>query len=172
MINYQTLKQTHHNGAPPSNAVILALSCQIRLEKGLPEVKAGLQFNKSDYSYEQENGRHHLAKNTYRLENGEVCTLTEAATQLGLSEARTTELFTRYCNRYTVVHKNHGINAEGNKFKTPDGTASTLKDLSKYYGCSESSISRYYSAASGDYIAANKKLQSMADKRALIEKAT
>ncbi|MBL4797206.1 MAG: hypothetical protein JKY50_07320 [Oleispira sp.] len=170
MINYQQLKQTQHNGALLSNAVIFALSCQIRLEEGEPEVKAGLEFDKSEYSYEQENGRHHLAKNTYRLADGEICTSREAATQLGLSEARTIDLFTRYCNRWSIVHKNHGINAQGNKYKTADGASSTIKDLSKLYGYSQASISRYFSAADGDYIAANKNLKEMADKRAAADK--
>lgn len=169
MIDYQLLKQAQYNGSPLSPAVIFALSCQIRLKEGEPEVKAGLEFSQSDCRYEQENDRHHLAKNIYRLNNGEICTLTEAAAQLELSETRTTDLFTRYCNRWSIIHKNHGVNAVGNKFKTPDGKPSSLKDLAELYGYSEGSISRYFSAAGGDYIQANRNLKEISDKRAAKE---
>lgn len=147
-------------------AVNLAQYCLTRLAAGEPETKAGYKFDKSEYSYELENQRHHLAKNIYRTATGEICTLTEAATQLQLSETRTTELFTRYCNRWSIVYKNHGVNGVGNKFKTADGAPSTLKDLSEIYGYSEASISRHFSKANGDYIKANKKLKELADKRA------
>lgn len=150
-------------------AINLAQSCIDRINAGEPKTKAGYHFDKSDYSYEQENGQHHLAKNIYRLATGEICTLAEAAAQLQISESRTTDLFTRYCNRWSIVHKNHGINATGNKFKTTDGKPTTLKDLAKQYGYSEGSISRYFSAAGGDYIAANKNLKAMSDKRAAKE---
>jgi len=167
MINYQQLKQAQSNGSPLPHAVFFPLSCQVRLEEGEPEVKAGLYFEKSEHSYEKKNvTHHHLSKNIYRLANGEICTLTEAAAQLELSESRTTDLFTRYCNRWSTVHKNHGVNGAGNKFKTPDGKPSTLIELGKLYGYSEASISRYFSEAGGDYILANEKLKKMSDERA------
>ena len=158
------INSEQHNTQPM--AVSFAQACLSRLAAGEPETKAGYKFDKSEYSYELENARHHLAKNIYRTATGEVCTLTEAATQLQLSETRTTELFSRYCNRWSIVYKNHGINGVGNKFKTADGIPSTLKDLSEIYGYSEASISRHFSKVDGDYIKANKILKELADKRA------
>jgi hypothetical protein len=144
-------------------AVILALQCLNRIKRGPLAVHGSIEFAETDY---QESTRHHAAKNVYRLADGTISTCAAVAKQLELTESRTIELFTRYNNRYTIIHKNHGAQNKSQQFRTPNGHAATLKDLAEIYQYTDASISRVYAQHKGEHVPANAALKEKAIGRA------
>ena len=158
-MNNKILQQTQRLGRetlPP--AVQFALACRIRNKEDEPEVKGAYAFDKSDFSYEQEDGKHHRAKNEYKTPEGVKCRIKEAAKCLGLSETRTSVLFTKYASDYKHIYANYG-KARGNmNYKTDQGEPTTAQAISDHYKIVSSTVFKIYKVNNNDYLKANAEL--------------
>lgn len=150
-------------------AISLAHYCIARIQKSELKTSGVLEFTKTNREEEIANGSRETktGKNIYKLPDGTLCTLKDAAAALQASETYTCTLFSKYKSRYTIIYKNHGPASQNTKYKTPDGKKATIEHLAKLYNYSETSISRIWTECDGDYIAANAKLKYNSEKRAM-----
>ena len=154
IMNNKILSQTQRlgrNTLPP--AVQLAIACRIRSEAGEPEVKGAYAFDKSDYSYDQERNKGPI--NKYVTPKGVKCSLAECSAHLGLSETRTSVLFSQHHSDYELIYSTYGKARNQMDFKTDQGEKTSAPALAKYYGVTPSTISRAYKRANNDYLIAN-----------------
>lgn len=144
------------NTLPP--AVQFALACRIRSETGEPEVKGAYAFDKSDYSYTSEEGNHHRQKNKYKTPEGVDCRIKEAAKHLGLSDTRTSVLFTKHGSDYEFIYANYGKARGHMDYKTDQGEPTTAQAIADYYNVVPSTVFRIYQSNENDYLKANAEL--------------
>lgn len=135
---------------PP--AVHLAMSIRIRSEAGEPQVKGSYHFDKSCYGSDIESKR---LINSFATPEGIRCTNSECARLLGLSDSRTSVLFSQYNSDYKYIYANYGNARNSSDFKNDNGEPVTSFDLAKHYGVTPSTISRAYNNAENDYLKAN-----------------
>lgn len=158
-MNNKILAQTQRlgrNTLPP--AVQFALACRIRNKEDEPEVKGAYAFDKSDFSYEQEDGKHHRQKNEYKTPEGVKCRIKEAAAHLGLSETRTSVLFAKYKSDYKHIYANYGKARNRMNYKTDQGEPTTAQAIADYYKVVSSTVFRIYQSNENDYLKANAEL--------------
>lgn len=146
-------KMIHQVMAKVPPAMHLAMSIRIRSEAGEPQVKAGYYFGKSDYSYDLEKIRG--PANKYVTPEGVSCTLAECAAHLGLSETRTSVLFTENKNDYEKIFSTFGDAKNNMHFKTDQGEKTSAPKIAAYYKITPSSVSRAYKKFDNDYLKAN-----------------
>lgn len=147
----QQTQRLGRNNLPP--AVQFALACRIRKEKGEPQVKGSYSFEKSDYSQQLEKTRGPI--NKYTTPEGVKCTLEECCAHLGLSQSRTSVLFSQYHSDYEFIYSNYGKARTQMDFKTRNGKKTSAAILAKYFGVTPSTVARAYKKAGNDYRKAN-----------------
>lgn len=153
-----------------SPAISLAHYCLERVKKTELQTAGAFKFKKTNREEEIANGSRETktGKNIYKLPDGTLCTLKEAADALQTSETYTCTLFSKYKSRYPIIYKNHGPQSKNTTYKTADGKRATIEQLAELYNYSETSISRIWTECDGDYIAANAKLKYKSEKRAML----